>query len=99
MAAKTHKNFLRFLADVPLRQLKSLVKTFSRSQVKAIREVVFNVLRGQVKLTPETKKALQPYKKFLRQLAYKGVKKCKLNRNCRVLLNVLKAAKDTVESL
>lgn len=99
MFAKKYKSFLMFLADLTTNQLKALVKTLTRHQVSAIREVALNVIKGNVNLSPETRKSLSPYKKFLRELAYKGVARCKLSRRCRALLKILKASKEVIAQL
>ena len=93
------KGFLLYLADLTLSQLKTVVKSLTRNQLKAVKELFVNILKGNVHLDTKSRKALAPYKKFLRQLARKGIAKCKLSKTCTILLNVLKAAKQSIESL
>ena len=94
-----YKTFLNFLTTVSLHQLKSLVSHFNIGQITALREVMRNILSGNVKLTSEQKKLLRPYKNFIIKFAHSSVAKCKLNRYCRAILLALQAAKSTFNQI
>ena len=59
-----------FLSDLGSKeQLKGLINSITRNQLKAIREIVINVVRGSVPLDSGDKDSLQRYARKLRQLA------------------------------
>lgn len=93
------RNFLRLLATFSLRQLKSLVSHFTSGQITALREVMTNILAGNVKLTSEQKKLLRPHKNFIIKFAHSSMARCKLNRYCRAIMLTLQAAKDTFNQI
>lgn len=99
MAAKTHKDFLLFLTRLSLKQLKSLATHFTASQKKGIREIAVNLLNNNLNITAEDKKLLFPYRRFIRQIARKSIKKCLLSRFCRGLMVLLNVAKNTLLNL
>lgn len=99
MGAKDVKYFLLFLADLPLAQLKVLSSHFSRGQVAGLRETILNFLTGTLPVDGETTKKLKPYRHFLVQFAYGGVKRSELKRYCRVLRIILQLAKPSLQSL
>lgn len=53
-------------------QLKLLLKNITRRQMKAIREIILNVIKGSVPLTPDDEDRLQKYSGNLRMLAKKS---------------------------
>lgn len=97
--ARVYKGFLSVLSQLPLKQLKVLSAHFTRGQLSAIREVLTNILAGNVELTPEQRQQLKPYKTFIRRFAKSSLKRCHLKRNCRAILIALKAAKNTIDQL
>ena len=97
--AKAYKGFLSLLNELTLKQLKAVATHFTRGQLNAIREVLANILAGHVRLSPEQKKQLRPYKTFLRRFVSYSNRKCLANKNCRAILLALKAAKSTIEQL
>ena len=99
MAAKASKRFLLYLADLSLRQIRHVTRNLTPEQVKAIREVVFNLLKGNIKVDQKTLAELSPHKRFLRTVAYKGIKRCQMSKYCGTLLKVLKIAKPLLEAL
>lgn len=99
MSAEAQKQFLVYLSGLSIAKLRKLSTTFSRSEIKALRELALNLIKGNIPCSELTKQALIPYKKFLRELAAHNVKRCRLARYCKGLLILLKAAKDIVEQL
>lgn len=92
MSAENHKEFLLFLASLTHHQLKAILSKLTRSQVKSLREVSLNLLQGNIPLTEDDKKKLKPYKKFLRELSVKNVKRSKLSKYSRAWHIILKLA-------
>lgn len=99
MAAKSAKTFLSFLSELTLRQLKPVLATLSKSQILAIREIAVNALNGNLDIDSETLKKLFPFKKFLREFAYRGVRRCVLSKRCKAVYLLLKSVKDILEKL
>lgn len=99
MATKATQRFLSLLSELTVKQLRPLIANLTRKQLLGLRETTLNLLEGRLELKPEDLKKLKPHRKFLHKLAYSGVKRCALNRHCRVLLNVLKAARSVIDSL
>lgn len=62
------------------RKRAAFLKLFEANLQRAIREVCFNLLNGNVNLTTEEKKRLQRFKKVLRALADSKTKKRKFNK-------------------
>lgn len=91
--------FLKYLADLTLAQMKHLTRNLTREDMIQIRELIYNILIGKVTVDKETLHKLSPYKKFLRNLAYKGLKRCEMNKYCNVLLQVLKIARPVLKLL
>ena len=59
-----------FLSDLGSKeQLKALINNITRKQLKAIREIVINVVRDSVPLDSGDKDSLQRYARKLRQLS------------------------------
>lgn len=68
-----HLHFLRLLATTPtLKQRQVLLRTSTRQQIFAIAEIVLNVLKGKVSVSPDTLRTLKAYRKTLRKLATEG---------------------------
>lgn len=99
MPSQASTRFLLFLADLSLNQIKKFTKKLTRDQLKTVRELIFNLLKGQIPIGQEDLDSLTPHKKFLRQLAYRGIQRCQANKYCRVLLQVLKLAKPFLENI
>lgn len=99
MPSSASKRFLLFLADLSLKQITKFTKRLSRDQLKAVRELIFNLLKGRVPIDREALDSLTPHKRFLRELAYRGIQRCRMNKYCKVLLKVLKLAKPFLESI
>lgn len=97
--ANTYKKLLTLLSDLPLQQVKGVISNMNANQVKALKEVMRNILAGNVKLSSEQKKLLRPHKNFIINFAHSSMERCKLNRHCRAILLALQAAKSTIEQL
>ena len=99
MSAEKEKDFLLSLTKLTLSQLRKISSKFSRSQIKAIREVVLNLVSGNIPVDEKDKRTLSHYKKFLRELARRNIKRSKFSRYCRALLVLLKAAAPILNQL
>ena len=63
------KDYLLLLSKSAKRQLKPLITLADKDQVKAIKELVVNLLHGNIPLSPRQKAKLACYKKVLRNIA------------------------------
>ena len=64
---------LKTLAGANTKLRKAIIQHASPDLVKAIAEIVLNMLKGVIKLTPHQKQRLSRYKKQFYSLAKKGV--------------------------
>ena len=64
---------LKLLAGATPKLKKAIIQHASPDVVKAIAEIVLNMLKGVIKLSPQQKQRLSRYKKQLYSLAKKGV--------------------------
>jgi hypothetical protein len=71
---KRNINFLKILQKASPKQRKAIIATGSQDLILCISEIVDNVLKGNVKLSPKQKKQLSRYKAILRQLGNKKLK-------------------------
>ena len=99
MLAKQFKEFLLYLGDLPLDKFKIVLKGVTRVQLKAIREVVRNIVKGSASVSSEVIRSLVPHKAFLREFARKGMPRCYLSKRASILLKTLRLAKDVIKEL
>ena len=94
--ASLQKHFLLFLTECSLKQGKQLLANRTKAQLLAIREVVYNVIRGNVEVKPDQLKILKKNKNFLRQFAYKSVTSAILAKNAKVIITILGMVKSHI---
>ena len=68
---KKELGFLRLLLRTGTKQQRALLKTIQPSQLRAIVQVVYNVLMGTRQLSPGNKKLMQRYKRIIRRFVSK----------------------------
>lgn len=69
---KVNKHMLYTLKSAPVKLQKSILKNCDDEVIKAIIEIVFNILEGVHKISPKTKHELEKYKLELRKIACPG---------------------------
>ena len=74
---KAHIHFLHLFVASNRVQFKALVKTITKSQLHALLEVIFNLLKGTFEISLNTKKLFNTDKKAIRQVCDRGVSKKK----------------------
>lgn len=60
------------LAELTPKERKALLKACGSDRIRSICECAYNVLRGNVPLSPETKRQLSKHKRTLRRLSKRG---------------------------
>ena len=60
---------IQFLLSLPLSQFRQIVKSLSDKQAKYIKEIIVNLLAGNIDVTSQQKNRLSRYKVFLRKIA------------------------------
>jgi len=89
-----NRHFLCLISSTTISQRKALLNSITQSQLKAVSEIVHNVIRGTVPLTYLEKSELKKYKKTLlilgRKKSTKREKLRVLQRTPNVLVIVLK---------
>ena len=96
--------FLRLLvATASKSQRKGLLDTITNDQLKALTEVIFNLLRGVIAITPSYRNQLRKQKKLIRLLGDKSVspkrKRVALCRKGSVIAVLLKSVEPALNSL
>ena len=66
-------SLLKTLAEAKPKFKKAIIKNASPELLKAISEIVLNMLKGIIPLSPQQKQRLSRYKKEFRTLAKKGI--------------------------
>lgn len=85
--------FLNKLQEYKGRQQSKLILEASEDNIKALTEVIYNLLEGNIKIPEETRVELKQYKAFLRTLSDKEIpierKKKSIFRKRHILSAVL----------
>ena len=68
---KKERYFLLLLIQTSLKQQKMMMGNFSSLQLKAVVQIIFNVLHGVLKVNNTLKTKLKKQKKLIRQLVQK----------------------------
>ena len=97
MDAKS-KSLLLYLSEATDKQLSSFLKIADKGQILVLKEMVLNLLLGNLPITEEDKKALKKYKNFLREFARKG-SKSDIKRRAKVIKLVLRVAAPVLKRL
>jgi len=66
-------NFLKDLATSNAKKQRDLILQASEDNIDALSEIAFNTLRGNIKITDETRNDLSHHKTFIRQLSRKAI--------------------------
>lgn len=82
-------DFWSLLARGERGQQIALIKTASRKQILVLKEIVVNLLRGNIDIPAQQKSKLQKYKSFLRNFARKHVSKKSILASLRVIVQLL----------
>ena len=98
MAAKV-KYFLLHLAEAGSKQVKTALQTSSKNQVLGLREVAANLLQGNIPVDEKQRIKLKKFKTFFRELARKGVTRCRLVKHSKRISLLLQAAKQILSEL
>ena len=71
---KKHAKTLKFLTETDQATAKAIIKSARPDLVNCFTEICYNVLNGNINLTPSYKKKLAKHKKILRSIAKKSTK-------------------------
>ena len=91
------EHFLRLLRSAEKNQQKALLKSATDEQVKALSEIILNLLAGFLPISTKTKRSLSKYKDKLRGVVDRSVSVLTLKRRWNrlptdVLENIIKIA-------
>lgn len=92
---KKHISFIEFICSdtISEKQTKYVVSCLTINQLKAIREVLLNLLNGQFKLSPKILLLLKKQKSLIRKLSL-NYKLCR--SKFKILIKVLKFVKKSL---
>lgn len=89
-------HFLYVYTTASRQQQSALTKTMSKSQLYALLEVIFNVLKGTIDITRYDKRLLKRYKRVIRQVVDRGVsedkKRTLLLKHSRIFRRIVQIA-------
>ena len=92
---KKHWNFLQLLISTAASQRKKLLDTITSGQLKAIVEIVVNVLQNVLRIPASYKRQLIAHRRVIRRIADRTIdlasKKRILSRHARTVVILLKA--------
>lgn len=97
--ASPQKYFLLFLTECSGKQLREVIKLATKPQLKAIREVIINILRNVINVTAEQKIRLKRYKKILIRFAEKGFTKKEAYKKLKLLKYIIDIAREVIDKL
>ena len=82
---RRQKTFLKAITSAANRNArKALIKHANKDQVNAVSEIVMNLLKNKVPVTPVTMARLRPYKRILKQIGNRAVS---LKKRRQALIN------------
>ena len=64
---KKESDFIRLLLNTTGRQQRALIKSITHEQMKAVVQIVYNVLQGNRVISSKFKTKLAKYKRFIRR--------------------------------
>lgn len=70
---KAHRHYLELLRTAQPQQRKALLQTITDKQLDAVCACAYNLIRGNVPVSPAQKKKLSPHKVHIRKLADKSL--------------------------
>lgn len=98
-AVRQVKQFLLALIQLGKTQQKYLLKTASKQQIHALRELVTNLLAGNIPLESKSLKKLNRYKVFLRRCTKKSLGRALLEKHSHIIVLLVKLLQPFLESL
>lgn len=96
---KGTKDFLLVLSKSAKKQLKPLVGLATKIQIKAIQELIVNLLQGNIPLSARERTRLAKYKVILRRIAGGSVSRLQLLKYVTVIVQFLIIIRPFLESL
>jgi retron-type reverse transcriptase len=78
-----HLSYLTLLKDASTKQRRALLIHASPEQFKALIEVIYNILRGNISISDSVQKRLYRYRVIIRQLVDRSVNKKEKHRLLR----------------
>lgn len=86
--------FLLLLMQTSLKQQKMMIENITSSQLKAVVQIIFNVLQGVLKVDNVLKTKLKRRKKLIRQLIQKQLsfkkRKLLMIKNIKTIISLIK---------
>lgn len=72
-SVKKYWSFIKLLLHTHASQRAALINTASRDQLKALVEILINILHNVIPISDQHKREIQPYRDTLRRLTLKSV--------------------------
>ena len=98
-AVRHVKRFLLTLTELSKSQQKFLLKTITKQQLLGLRELVTNLLAGNIAVSDKQLKKLKKYRLFLRKLAKKTVSKSTLQKYYNIIVLFVQVIQPFLDAL
>ena len=92
-------NFILFMADITLKQFRTILHSVTRLHIIYLKEIVNNILKSVIKLSREDTLFLRRGRHFLRKNTRRGALLCSLVKHYKILYRVIQIAKSKLTSL
>lgn len=101
MSASRFKAILEHLAASTINEIKKLLGVVSPGVRKGLKEVAYNLLKGRVPLAKSALENLKKYKTQIRDLAKRGLSKCRRKNTkwCRAIKLMLQSCLEVIKEL
>ena len=86
---RAHLDFIKYLKVATKRQSRFLIDTITSDQLKALRDIIYNILLGNCRVKTSTKTKLMKYKSIMRAIVERSVSRNKLKDLFKKLIPIL----------
>ena len=88
------ENFISFMSDIKASQFKNFLCHFNRIQIRFLKEIINNILKGVIELKEVDRAVLRKKRHFLRKLVARGTSKHDIVKQYKILHKILLIAKE-----
>ena len=86
---RAHLDSIKYLKVAPKSQRKFLIDNITTDQLRALRDIIYNILLGNCSVKASTKNKLFKYKNIMREIVERSVSKKKLKELFKKIIPVL----------
>ena len=86
---RAHLDFIKYLKVATKRQSRFLIDNITSDQLRALRDIIYNILLGNCSVKASTKKKLIKYKSIMRRIVERSVSRKKAKDLFKKLIPIL----------